>query len=156
VSFSEKERLIGLFISALVRMERIAFFDRALVQFSTGEAAKNQAARNPINTVFDAKRLIGRSFHDPVIRADMKLWPFKVVEGDGQKPKIEVTFQGEKKQFSPEYISSMVLTKLKGTAEAFLGVPVKDAVITVPAYFNDNQRQVNLNSVCFLIEKGIH
>lgn len=105
-----------------------------------GDAAKNQVAMNPINTVFDAKRLIGRKFDDPKIQADMKHWPFKVVNDCG-KPKIEAEFKGERKVFSPEEISSMVLTKMKETAEAYLGCQIKDAVITVPAYFNDSQRQ---------------
>ena len=105
-----------------------------------GDAAKNQVAMNPKDTVFDAKRLIGRRFDDPKIQSDIKLWPFTVVN-DGGKPKIQVTFKGEKKTFAPEEISSMVLTKMKETAEAYLGQPVKQAVITVPAYFNDSQRQ---------------
>eukprot|EP00396_MALV-II-16_sp_LP-1_P000292 gene293-142_t len=106
-----------------------------------GDAAKNQAARNPENTVFDAKRLIGRSFKDPIVQSDCKLWPFKVVAGTADKPKIQVNFQGEDKTFHPEEISSMVLTKMKETAEAYLGSEVKQAVVTVPAYFNDSQRQ---------------
>ncbi|XP_001599773.3 heat shock protein 68 [Nasonia vitripennis] len=105
-----------------------------------GDAAKNQVAMNPANTVFDAKRLIGRRFDDEKIQNDIKHWPFKVVN-EGGKPKIEVEFRGEKKRFNPEEISSMVLTKMKETAEAFLGQKVKDAVVTVPAYFNDSQRQ---------------
>ncbi|CAH2061059.1 unnamed protein product, partial [Iphiclides podalirius] len=92
------------------------------------------------HTVFDAKRLIGRKFDDPKIQADMKHWPFKVVNDCG-KPKIQVEFKGEQKRFAPEEISSMVLTKMKETAEAYLGNTVRDAVITVPAYFNDSQRQ---------------
>ncbi|KAL3721170.1 hypothetical protein ACJRO7_005914 [Eucalyptus globulus] len=106
-----------------------------------GDAAKNQVAMNPHNTVFDAKRLIGRRFSDPSVQADMKHWPFRVVSGPGDKPMIVVTFKGEEKQFAPEEISSMVLTKMKEIAEAFLGHPIKNAVITVPAYFNDSQRQ---------------
>jgi heat shock protein 1/8 len=106
-----------------------------------GEAAKNQVARNPENTVFDAKRLIGRKFNESVVQADMKLWPFRVVEGADQKPMIVVNFKGKEEKFYPEQISSMVLTKMKETAEDFLGKPVKDAVVTVPAYFNDSQRQ---------------
>jgi L1 cell adhesion molecule like protein len=106
-----------------------------------GEAAKNQAARNPENTVFDAKRLIGRKFDDPIVQADMKLWPFKVVKKGGDRPAIEVTFKGETKQFFAEEISAMVLTKMKQTAEAYIGQEVKHAVVTVPAYFNDSQRQ---------------
>jgi len=108
-----------------------------------GDAAKNQVASNPTNTVFDAKRLIGRKFADPVVQADIKLWPFKVVS-DGtkdDKPMIEVWFQNVAKKFHPEEISSMVLTKMKQTAEAFLGQRVRDSVVTVPAYFNDSQRQ---------------
>jgi len=92
---------------------------------------------NPANTVFDAKRLIGRKYDDPKIQEDMKHWPFKVVKM-GDKPMVEVEFKGEIKRFSPEEISSMVLTKMKETAEAFLGDKVKDAVVTVPAYFNDS------------------
>jgi len=108
-----------------------------------GDAAKNQVASNPTNTVFDAKRLIGRTFQDPTVQADIKLWPFKVVS-DGtleDKPLIEVFYQGNLKIFHPEEISSMILTKMKQTAEAFLGSRVKEAVVTVPAYFNDSQRQ---------------
>jgi len=106
-----------------------------------GDAAKNQVARNPENTVFDAKRLIGRKFNDPTVQADAKLWPFKLVPGAGDKPMIEVVSQGETKKFHPEEISSMVLSKMKETAESYLGGTVSDAVITVPAYFNDSQRQ---------------
>jgi len=106
-----------------------------------GDAAKNQAAMNPANTVFDAKRLIGRRFTDKTVQADMKLWPFKVIQTAGDKPAIKVVFKGEEKTFYPEEISSMVLTKMKETAEAYLGETVKNAVVTVPAYFNDSQRQ---------------
>ncbi|KAJ3391933.1 70-kilodalton heat shock protein [Entophlyctis sp. JEL0112] len=105
-----------------------------------GDAAKNQVAMNPTNTVFDAKRLIGRRFADKEVQSDISHWPFKVVDR-GTKPMVEVEFKGEKKLFSPEEISSMVLLKMKETAEAFLGTSVKDAVVTVPAYFNDSQRQ---------------
>ena len=105
-----------------------------------GDAAKNQVAMNPQNTVFDAKRLIGRNFNDDSVKRDMAHWPFKVLP-EGNKPKIQVEFKGEAKTFNPEEISSMVLTKMKETAEAYLGHEVKDAVITVPAYFNDSQRQ---------------
>ena len=104
-----------------------------------GDAAKNQVAMNPNNTVFDAKRLIGRRYDDSTVQSDMKHWPFAVIN-DGGKPKIQVEFKGEMKKFSPEEISSMVLTKMKETAEAYLGTKVTDAVITVPAYFNDSQR----------------
>jgi len=106
-----------------------------------GDAAKNQCAMNPINTIFDAKRLIGRKFTDPVVQSDMKHWPFKVISGDGDIPRIQVQYKGEEKTFSAEEISSMVLTKMKETAEAFTGKSVKDVVVTVPAYFNDSQRQ---------------
>lgn len=105
-----------------------------------GESAKNQAAMNPSNTVFDAKRMIGRNFGDRTVQEDMKLWPFNVVDAEG-KPTIEVQYKGEKKRYRPEEISSMVLTKMRETAEAFLGEPVNNAVITVPAYFNDSQRK---------------
>ena len=106
-----------------------------------GDAAKNQVARNPENTVFDAKRLIGRKFSDDTVQRDMKHWPFKVVPGPDNKPLVEVSFMGETKRFHAEEISSMVLVKMKETAESFLGQKVNDAVITVPAYFNDSQRQ---------------
>merc|ERR1711871_1786339 len=96
---------------------------------------------NPENTVFDAKRLIGRKFADTVVQADVKLWPFKVTSGTGDKPMIKVNFMGEEKTFHAEEISSMVLIKMKETAEAYLGTKVNDAVVTVPAYFNDSQRQ---------------
>jgi len=106
-----------------------------------GDAAKNQVAMNSSNTVFDAKRLIGRKFSDQVVQDDMKHWPFTVISGSGGKPLIQITFKGEVKQFASEEISSMVLIKMKEIAEAFLGREVKNAVITVPAYFNDSQRQ---------------
>ncbi|GFU36297.1 heat shock protein 70 B2 [Trichonephila clavipes] len=115
VAFSETERLIG-------------------------DAAKSQVAMNPENTIFDAKRLIGRNYDDPKIQQDLKHWPFKVINQSG-KPKLKVEFKGEQKLFNPEEISAMVLTKMKETAEMYLGQKVTDAVITVPAYFNDSQRQ---------------
>lgn len=105
-----------------------------------GDAAKNQVAMNPTNTVFDAKRLIGRRSNDPVVIGDKKHWPFNVIDEAG-RPKVEVEYKGEKKNFFAEEISSMVLTKMKETAEAYLGKTVTDAVVTVPAYFNDSQRQ---------------
>ncbi|CAM9369967.1 unnamed protein product [Pylaiella littoralis] len=106
-----------------------------------GDAAKNQASSNPVNTVFDVKRLIGRKSSDATVKADVELFPFKVTSKDG-KPSVEVTVgTSEKKVFSPEEVSAMLLTKMKETAEAFLGQKVKHAVITVPAYFNDAQRQ---------------
>lgn len=105
-----------------------------------GDAAKNQVAMNPENTIFDAKRLIGRRFEEPTVASDMKHWPFNVIN-DGGKPKMQVQFKGELKTFSPEEVSAMVLVKMKETAEAYLGKTVTDAVVTVPAYFNDSQRQ---------------
>ncbi|CEI88073.1 Putative Hsp71-like protein [Rhizopus microsporus] len=105
-----------------------------------GDAAKNQVAMNPHNTIFDAKRMIGRRFNDAEIQADMKHWPFKVIDKDG-KPNIQVEHKGETKTFTPEEISSMVLSKMKETSESYLGTTVSSAVITVPAYFNDSQRQ---------------
>merc|ERR1711944_51826 len=105
-----------------------------------GDAAKNQVAMNPTNTIFDAKRLIGRKFNDTNVQADMKHWPFKVVDSNGL-PKLKVEYQSEEKTFTPEEISSMVLVKMKETAEAYLGTAVTEAVVTVPAYFNDSQRQ---------------
>jgi heat shock 70kDa protein 1/2/6/8 len=106
-----------------------------------GEAAKNQAALNSENTVFDAKRLIGKRYDDPQVQNDMKHWPFKVSAGSGNKCTIHADFMGENKSFQPEEISSMILTKMRQTAENYIGETVTDAVITVPAYFNDSQRQ---------------
>jgi heat shock protein 1/8 len=115
VAFSDEERLIG-------------------------ESAKNQAAMNPTNTIFDAKRLIGRTYDEKTVQVDKKNWPFSVVNDNG-KPLIQVKFGNELKTFSAEEISAMVLTKMKQTAEAYIGEEVKNAVITCPAYFNDQQRQ---------------
>merc|ERR1712107_362849 len=105
-----------------------------------GDAAKNQVAMNPTNTIFDATRLIGRNFNDSSVQSDMKHWPFKVTNVSG-KPKLQVEYKSEEKNFTPEEISAMVLIKMKETAESYLGQEVKDAVVTVPAYFNDSQRQ---------------
>merc|ERR1712110_164958 len=105
-----------------------------------GDAAKNQVAMNPTNTIFDAKRLIGRQYQDSAVQADMKHWPFKVSNAGG-KPRLEVEYKSEEKSFTPEEISAMVLVKMKETAESYLGHEVRDAVVTVPAYFNDSQRQ---------------
>ena len=116
VAFTENERLIG-------------------------PAAKNQAAKNPENTVFDAKRLIGRKFNDSTVQSDLKHLSYNVISSKDNKPLIKVMYKNEEKEFQPEEISSMVLTKMKEIAEAYLGETVKDAVITVPAYFNDAQRQ---------------
>ena len=134
VAFTDKERLIG-------------------------DAAKNQLAINLFNTVFDAKRLIGRKFNDPTVAADCKHWPFSVVNTDG-RPKIQVEYLGETKTFCAEEVSSMVLTKMRETAEAYLGKTVTDAVITVPACFNNSQRQATkdagtiagLNVLCIIKE----
>ena len=95
--------------------------------------------------MFDAKRLIGRKFDESTVQSDMKHWPFTVIENGG-KPKLQVEYKNEQKMFTPEEISSMVLTKMKETAEAYLGHDVKDAVVTVPAYFNDSQRQATKDS----------
>ena len=116
----------------------VAFTDNERL---VGDAAKNQTAMNPINTVFDAKRLIGRKFSDKKVQDDIKDWSYEVVPGVADKPMINVEFRGEKKQFAPEEISSMVLIKMKEIAESFMGKTVKDAVVTVPAYFSDSQRQ---------------
>jgi len=121
VAFTDSERLIGI-------------------------AAKNQASSNPENTVYDSKRLIGRLFDDPSIQTDSKLWPFKVMRGPNDKPLILVKYKDEVKEFTPEQISSMILTKMKETAEAYLGFPVKKAVVTVPAYFNDAQRRATMDA----------
>ncbi|KAM9042916.1 LOW QUALITY PROTEIN: heat shock cognate 71 kDa protein-like [Megaptera novaeangliae] len=104
-----------------------------------GDAAKNQVVMNPTNTVFDAKHLIGR-FDDAVVQSDMKHWPFMVVN-DAGRPEIQVEYKGETKSFYPEEVSSMVLTKMKEIAEAYLGKTVTNAAVTVPAYLNDSQRQ---------------
>jgi len=106
-----------------------------------GDAAKNQAASNPTNTVFDVKRLIGRKFSDASVQKDSKLLPYKIVGGKGDKPAVEVAVDGLPKVLSPEEVSAMVLRKMKETAEAYLGESVRHAVVTVPAYFNDAQRQ---------------
>ncbi|KAL1323120.1 hypothetical protein AAHE18_04G238900 [Arachis hypogaea] len=106
-----------------------------------GDAAKNQAAANPSNTIFDAKRLIGRKYKDPTIQNDLHLWPFKVVSGVDDKPMIMVNYKGKEKCLAAEEISSMILTKMKEIAEAYMESSVYNAVITVPAYFNDSQRK---------------
>jgi len=106
-----------------------------------GDSAKSQTAMNPTNTVFDAKRLIGRCFEDEAVQSDMKHWPFKVIADDLNKPIVQVNYMGEAKTFTPEEISSMILIKMKDIAEAYLGKTVSKAVVTVPAYFNDAQRQ---------------
>lgn len=130
VTFSGAERFIG----DAAKSKR---FKNTLRLFSF---LIDQAATNTANTVFDVKRLIGRKFHDPAIQNDMKHWPFEVFEGPGGKPMIRVEYKGEAKEFSSEEISAMILVKMKEVAEAYIGRPVKNAVITVPAYFNDSQR----------------
>ena len=116
VSFSDEEKLVG-------------------------DAAKNQSTMNPKNTVYDAKRLIGRKFNEAVVQEDIKLWSFNVTGDSNNKPLINVKYKNEDKQFHPEEISAMVIQRLKETTESFLGHPLKKVVITVPAYFNDSQRQ---------------
>lgn len=116
----------------------VAFAD-ATSERLVGDAAKNQAASNPLNTVFDVKRLIGRRYNEPTVQRDKKLLPFAIVSKD-DKPHVEVNLNGEEKVFTPEEISAMVLAKLKKTAEDYLGKTVTRAVVTVPAYFNDAQR----------------
>ena len=116
----------------------VAFTDTERI---IGDGAKNQASKNPTNTIYDAKRLIGRNFDDVSLQADIKHFPFKVVNDGNNKPSINAEYRGETKTYRPEEISSMVLTKMKETAEAYIGEEVTDAVITVPAYFNDSQRQ---------------
>ena len=105
------------------------------------QASKNQASKNPTNTVYDAKRLIGRKFDDVSLQSDIKQFPFKVVDDGNNKPVVSAEYRGETKTYRPEEISSMVLIKMKEIAEAYIGEGVTDAVITVPAYFNDSQRQ---------------
>ncbi|KAI8588480.1 putative Hsp70 chaperone BiP/Kar2 [Geranomyces variabilis] len=105
-----------------------------------GDAAKNQAPGNPYNTIFDAKRLVGRHFNDKEVKQDMKHWPFKVINKDN-KPAVQVSVKGQDKVFTPEEVSAMVLQKMKEIAEGYLGEKVTRAVVTVPAYFNDAQRQ---------------
>ncbi|XP_066311037.1 heat shock cognate 70 kDa protein-like [Miscanthus floridulus] len=111
-----------------------------------GEAAVNQAALNPTNTIFEVKRLIGRRFRDESVQEDAKLWPFKVVAGRDERPLIVVQHKGKERQFRPEEISSMVLAKMRETAEVYLGKAIKNAVITVPVYFNNSQRQATIDA----------
>jgi len=110
-----------------------------------GDAAKNQAAINPTNTIFDVKRLIGRKFSDDTVQKDKKLLPFDIKDKGG-KPYVEVEVKGTRKQYSPEEISAMILGKMKEIAEQFLGKKIANAVVTVPAYFNDAQRQATKDS----------
>jgi len=106
-----------------------------------GDASKNVSTMYPKNTLYDIKRLIGRKYDDPIVQADKKLWSFDLTADDNNKPVVKVDYKGEEKKLYPEEISAMVLARLKETAEAYLGHPVKKAVVTVPAYFNDSQRQ---------------
>jgi len=106
-----------------------------------GDAAKGVAATFPTSTVFDAKRMIGRDFNDPNLQKDMAHFPFGVVDDGKGRPQILVETKDGQKKFYPEEVSAMVLQKMKAIAESYLGEPVKDAVVTVPAYFNDTQRQ---------------
>ena len=115
----------------------VAFSD---IERLIGDSAKNQVAMNPSNTVFDAKRLIGRRYDDPIVHSDMIYWPFTIIN-DAGRPKIQVEYKGEKRNFYAEEISSMFLRKMKEIAEAYLGKTVSDAIVTVPACFNDAQRQ---------------
>ena len=116
----------------------VAFTDQERL---IGDAAKNQASSNTANTVFDAKRMIGRKFSDESVQKELKHFGYKVCSDGNDKPRIEVSYMGETKHFYAEEISSMILTKMKDIAESYLGTKVTDAVITVPAYFNDSQRQ---------------
>jgi len=116
----------------------VAFMDNG--ERLVGDAAKNQATINPENTVFDVKRLIGRDFSDKSVQADRKLVPYEIVS-DSNKPMIQITANGSTNKFAPEEVSAMILQKMKDTAEIFLGKEIKNAVVTVPAYFNDAQRQ---------------
>ncbi|KAF2682524.1 heat shock protein-like protein [Lentithecium fluviatile CBS 122367] len=129
----------------IIANEQGSFTTPSFVSFTSeerliGEAAKNQAAMNPENTIFDIKRLIGRRFEDETVKKDIQSWPFKVTD-QGGSPMVQVQYLGETKTFSPQEISAMVLGKMKEVAEVKLGKKVEKAVITVPAYFNDNQRQ---------------
>jgi heat shock protein 1/8 len=114
-------------------------FDRTLKL--VGDAAKAQASLNPTNTVYDVKRILGRSFHDPIVQAEKKGLPFEIAEGAKGEPKILVDWNNAKKELSPEEVSAMILGELRLAAEDFLGHTVTDAVITVPAHFNNLQRQ---------------
>ncbi|KAL3314161.1 Heat shock cognate 71 kDa protein [Cichlidogyrus casuarinus] len=133
IAFDQDQRIIPSYV-AFNENERLI-----------GDAAKQQMAVNPTNTVFGVKRLIGREFDDPVVKSDMSHWPFTVINDNGH-PRIQVQFKGQKKSFLPEEISAMILGKIKDTAEAYLGQPVSDAVITIPAYFNANQRQATIDA----------
>ena len=133
----------------LITPSYVAFMENG--ERLVGDAAKNQATINPENTVFDVKRLIGRNFSDKSVQADKKLVPYKIVS-DQNKPMVEVTVDGKQQKFAPEEVSAMILQKMKTTAEAYLGEEVKNAVITVPAYFNDAQRRATKVRMCVMLE----
>merc|ERR1711939_179889 len=124
----------------IIANDQGSFTTPSFVSFTSEERLIGEAAMNPANTVFDVKRLIGRRYDDPTVKKDIESWPFKVVD-EGSQPKVQVEYLGETKTFSPQEISAMVLTKMKEVAEVKLGKKIAKAVITVPAYFNDNQRQ---------------
>jgi molecular chaperone DnaK (HSP70) len=120
----------------------VSFTDDGIL---VGDAAKNNSGLNPQNTIYDAKRIIGRNFNDPVVQENMKHWPFKVINDNG-RPKFEVQYKGETKTYFPEEISAMVISYMKGCVETYLNEKMTDVIITVPAYFNDSQRQSTKDS----------
>ncbi|MED6143019.1 70-kilodalton heat shock protein [Stylosanthes scabra] len=140
-AWEEKEGRAEIIVNDRGNRTTPSFVAFTHTQWLIGDAAKNQAALNPSNTIFDAKRLIGRKYKDPTIENDLKLWPFKVVSGADDKPMIRVTYKGKEKCLAAEEISSMILMKMKDIAEAYMVSSVENAVITVPAYFNDSQRK---------------
>ncbi len=133
----------------LITPSYVAFMENG--ERLVGDAAKNQATINPENTVFDVKRLIGRNFSDKSVQADKKLVPYTIVS-DQNKPMVEVTVDGKQQKFAPEEVSAMILQKMKTTAEAYLGEEVKNAVVTVPAYFNDAQRRATKVRMFVMLE----
>ena len=112
-----------------------------------GDAAKQQAAMNPENTIYDIKRLIGRKMSEKAVIDVIKLFPFKVISDKDDNPRIQVTYMNEIRIFSPEEISAMIITEMKETAEAYLGQKIQNIVVTVPAYFNDNQRKATKDAI---------
>ncbi|KAK3151203.1 hypothetical protein QOZ80_3AG0242980 [Eleusine coracana subsp. coracana] len=131
----------------------VAFDD---METLVGEVAADQASSNLANTIFEVKRLMGRRFSDDSVQQDMKSWPFKVVAGRNDRPMIMVQYKGEERQLAPEEISAMVLAKMKEDAEIYLGRPVKNAVITVPAYFSNSQRQATVDAATIAGLKVLH
>lgn len=121
----------------------IAFIDERML---VGDDAKRQVATNPSNTLFQAKRLIGRNFSDPIVQSDMKHWPFKVTSNGNNQPRIAIQSRGSTKHLAPEEVSAITLKKLKADAESYLDKKVTDAVVTVPAYFNASQREATINA----------